>query len=217
VNGEDDLYKLISDALVDLDEEQVLTLTQRGLEQGLDPLEILERGLSDGIRRIGDSYAAGNITLPHMVICADIMQRAVLILEPEIEKSQKKRRFKGKVIIGTVEGDIHDIGKKIVATLLKANGYEVIDLGRDVPNTKFVEQVRLENPQFLCLSALMTTTVVNQKAVIELLEMEFLRDRVCVIVGGAGVTRERAIQMGADGYGENASEGVSVMEEFLSG
>lgn len=217
MNGEDDLYKLISDALVDLDEEQVLTLTQRGLEQGLDPLEILERGLSDGIRRIGDSYAAGNITLPHMVICADIMQRAVLILEPEIEKSQKKRRFKGKVIIGTVEGDIHDIGKKIVATLLKANGYEVIDLGRDVPNTKFVEQVRLENPQFLCLSALMTTTVVNQKAVIELLEMEFLRDRVCVIVGGAGVTRERAIQMGADGYGENASEGVSVMEEFLSG
>jgi len=217
VNGKDDLYKLISDALVDLDEEQVLTLTQRGLEQGLDPLEILERGLSNGIRRIGDSYAAGNITLPHMVICADIMQRAVLILEPEIEKSQKKRRFKGKVIIGTVEGDIHDIGKKIVATLLKANGYEVIDLGRDVPNTKFVEQVRLENPQFLCLSALMTTTVVTQKAVIELLEMEFLRDRVCVIVGGAGVTRERAIQMGADGYGENASEGVSVMEEFLSG
>ena len=217
MNGKDDLYKLISDALVDLDEEQVLTLTQRGLEQGLDPLEILERGLSDGIRRIGDSYAAGNITLPHMVICADIMQRAVLILEPEIEKSQKKRRFKGKVIIGTVEGDIHDIGKKIVATLLKANGYEVIDLGRDVPNTKFVEQVRLENPQFLCLSALMTTTVVNQKAVIELLEMEFLRDRVRVIVGGAGVTRERAIQMGADGYGENASEGVSVMEEFLSG
>lgn len=217
MNGKDDLYKLISDALVDLDEEQVLTLTQRGLEQGLDPLEILERGLSDGIRRIGDSYAAGNITLPHMVICADIMQRAVLILDPEIEKSQKKRRFKGKVIIGTVEGDIHDIGKKIVATLLKANGYEVIDLGRDVPNTKFVEQVRLENPQFLCLSALMTTTVVNQKAVIELLEMEFLRDRVRVIVGGAGVTRERAIQMGADGYGENASEGVSVMEEFLSG
>lgn len=217
MNGKEDFYKLISNALVDLDEEQVFTLTQRGLEQGLDPLEILERGLSDGIRRIGDSYAAGNITLPHMVICADIMQRAVLILEPEIEKSQKKRRFKGKVIIGTVEGDIHDIGKKIVATLLKANGYEVIDLGRDVPNTKFVEQVRLENPKFLCLSALMTTTVVNQKVVIELLEMEFLRDRVRVIVGGAGVTRERAIQMGADGYGENASEGVSVMEEFLSG
>jgi corrinoid protein of di/trimethylamine methyltransferase len=217
VNQKENFYKLMSNALVDLDEEQVLTLTQRGLEQGLDPLEILERGLSDGIRRIGDNYAVGNITLPHMVICADIMQRAVLILEPEIEKSQKKRRFKGKVIIGTVEGDIHDIGKKIVATLLKANGYEVIDLGRDVPNTKFVEQVRLENPQFLCLSALMTTTVVNQKAVIELLEMEFLRDRVRVIVGGAGVTRERAIQMGADGYGENASEGVSVMEEFLSG
>jgi len=217
VDKKENFYESISDALVDLDEEQVLTLTQRGLEQGLDPLEILERGLSDGIRRIGDSYATGNITLPHMVICADIMQRAVLILEPEIEKSQKKRRFKGKVIIGTVEGDIHDIGKKIVATLLKANGYEVIDLGRDVPNTKFVEQVRLENPQFLCLSALMTTTVVNQKVVIELLEMEFLRDRVRVIVGGAGVTRERAIQMGADGYGENASEGVSVMEEFLSG
>jgi corrinoid protein of di/trimethylamine methyltransferase len=217
VERKEEFYKRISDVLVDLDEEQVLTLTQRGLEQGLDPLEILERGLSDGIRRIGDSYAAGNITLPHMVICADIMQRAVLILEPEIEKSQKKRRFKGKVIIGTVEGDIHDIGKKIVATLLKANGYEVIDLGRDVPNTKFVEQVRLENPQFLCLSALMTTTVVNQKAVIELLEMEFLRDRVRVIVGGAGVTRERASEMGADGYGENASEGVSVMEEFLSG
>jgi corrinoid protein of di/trimethylamine methyltransferase len=216
VNQKEDFFKLMSNALVDLDEDQVINLTQRGLDQGLNPLEILEKGLSDGIRRIGESYAARDITLPYMVIGADIMQTAVSILEPEIEKSQKRRIFKGKVIIGTVEGDIHDIGKKIVATLLKANGYEVIDLGRDVPTTKFVEQVRLENPNFLCLSALMTTTVFNQRAVIELLEKQFLRDRVRIIVGGAGVTRERAMEMGADGYGENASEAVSVIEELLA-
>lgn len=205
----------LSDALVDLDEEKVLSLTRGALNQGSNPLTVIDTGLGDGMKRIGERYAAGDFTLPHMVIGADIMQRAVAILEPALQRDDYKREFKAKVIIGTAEGDIHDIGKKIVATLLRANGYEVIDLGRDVPNTEFIEKVKAENPDFLGMSALMTTTVANQQKVIELLQNHGLRDRVRVIVGGAAVMPGMAEQIGADGYGESAAEGVAVMNRIL--
>jgi 5-methyltetrahydrofolate--homocysteine methyltransferase len=140
----------------------------------------------------------------------------VKILKPILIKSDQKRSFKGKVVAGTVEGDIHDIGKKILVTLLRAKGYEVIDLGRDVPNQNFVEKVETERPDFLCLSALMTTTVTSQQAVIEALAKQGLRDRLMVIVGGAAVTPEIAEQIGAEGYGESAAEGIQLMEQFLN-
>ena len=210
-----ELFNQLSEALFNLDENRVLLLTTESLEDGQNPLEIIEDGLAEGIRRIGEKFAAGEFTLPHMVIGADIMQRAVGILEPALEKTQQKRQFKAKVIIGTAEGDIHDIGKKIVATLLRANGYEVIDLGRDVPNTRFLSKIEEESPDFLCMSALMTTTVSNQQKVIQLLEKEGLRANVQVVVGGAAVSPDSAHQMGADGYGESASEGVAVIDGML--
>ncbi len=209
------LLNQISQALLGLDEERVLHLTSEALQEGLSPLEVLENGLAEGIRQIGDKYAAREFTLPHMVIGADIMQRAVALLQPNLAASQQKREFKAKVIIGTAEGDIHDIGKKIVATLLRANGYEVVDLGRDVPNTEFLEKTKTDAPDFLCMSALMTTTVANQQKVIEMLQGEGLRSKVRVIVGGAAVTPESANRIGADGYGESACEGVSVIGGLL--
>jgi trimethylamine corrinoid protein len=215
VNEASDICARVSSALFELDEEQVFGLTKRAIDGGLEPLQILERGLADGIRRIGDGFASGELTLPHMVIGADIMQRAVGILEPEMIRSKQERTFKGKVVIGTVEGDIHDIGKKIVATLLRASGYDVVDLGRDVPNACFIERVVGERPDFLCMSALMTTTVTNQRDVIERLENAGLRNDVRVIVGGAAVTQEMAVRIGADGYGESAAEGVAVMDQQL--
>lgn len=210
------LTEQLSQALLDLDEKRVLQLTNDALKQGSNPLEILERSLATGIRQIGEKFAAGEFILPHMVIGADIMQRAVSILEPALKASQQKREYKAKVVIGTAEGDIHDIGKKIVATLLRANGYEVVDLGRDVLNTTFVDRVKTEAPQFLCMSALMTTTVASQEKVIRMLHQEGLRDRVRVIVGGAAVTPDSAAHMGADGYGESAVEGIAVISSLLA-
>jgi corrinoid protein of di/trimethylamine methyltransferase len=210
-----DLCSELRDALVDLDEEKVLAKTKTAFDEGLNPLQVIDFGLGEGMKQIGEKYAAGDFTLPHMVIGADIMQRAVGLLEPALQRDHQKREFRAKVVIGTAEGDIHDIGKKIVATLLRANGYEVIDLGRDVPNTEFVERVKAENPDFLGMSALMTTTVTNQQKVIELLQSQGLRERVRVIVGGAAVMPETARHIGADGYGESAAEGVAVMNRIL--
>lgn len=209
------LFDQLSEALFNLEEERVMHLTLKGIEDGENPLEIIENGLAEGIRRIGEKFASGEFTLPHMVIGADIMQRAISTLEPALEETRQKRQFKAKVLIGTAEGDIHDIGKKIVATLLRANGYEVIDLGRDVPNDRFLEKTKKESPDFLCMSALMTTTVSNQQKVIQLLTNEGIRDSVRVIVGGAAVSLDSARTMGADGYAESASEGVAVITGML--
>jgi corrinoid protein of di/trimethylamine methyltransferase len=207
----------LGSALFELDEEEVLRLTKMAMEEGLNPLDILEKGLAEGIRRIGDSFASGDLTLPHMIIGADIMQRALGILEPVLVGSQAERSFKAKVVIGTVEGDIHDIGKKIVTTLLRAHGYDVVDLGRDVPNAHFAQQVVSERPEFVCMSALMTTTVTNQEEVIRLLDQAGVRGKVRVLVGGAAVMEEMAKRVGADGYAETASEGVALMDQMLGG
>jgi corrinoid protein of di/trimethylamine methyltransferase len=215
MNEKEKLFEALNDAMVNLDEERVLELTQAALQDERSPLEILDNGLVGGIRIIGDKFEKDEFTLAHMVIGADIMEKAVAILEPAFQKSQEKREFKAKAIIGTAEGDIHDIGKKILATLLRANGYEVIDLGRDVPNTTFIEQVEAENPDFLCMSALMTTTVANQQKVIELLKEQNLREGVRVMVGGAALSPEMANKIGADGYGESAVEGVAVMNRII--
>jgi corrinoid protein of di/trimethylamine methyltransferase len=208
------LYEQLSQALFGLDEDRVLQLTRQALKEHLNPLEVLENGLAEGIRHIGNSFAAGEFVLPHMIIGADIMQQAVRLLEPALKASQLEREYKAKIIIGTAEGDIHDIGKKIVATLLRANGYDVIDLGRDVLNSLFLETVRTEAPDFLCMSALMTTTVANQQKVIEMLQETGFRDTVRVIVGGAAVTPDSAERMKADGYGESASEALAVINGF---
>ena len=215
MNEKEKLLETLSDAMVNLDEERVLELTKNALDQDFNPLEILDKGLVNGIRIIGDKFEKDEFTLAHMVIGADVMEKAVALLEPAFQKSQQKREFKAKVIIGTAEGDIHDIGKKILATLLRANSYEVIDLGRDVPNTTFIEQVKAENPDFLCMSALMTTTVTNQQKVIGLLKEHGLRDGVRVMVGGAALSPEMANKVGADGYGESAVEGVAVMNRII--
>jgi len=215
MNETEKLFETINDAMVNLDEERVLELTQAALANERSPLEILDNGLVSGIRIIGDKFEKDEFTLAHMVIGADIMEKAVAILEPAFQRSQQKREFKAKVIIGTAEGDIHDIGKKILATLLQANGYEVIDLGRDVSNTTFIEQVKTENPDFLCMSALMTTTVANHQKVIQLLIEHDLRESVRVMVGGAALSPELANRVGADGYGESAVEGVAVMNRII--
>lgn len=211
------LLEELSRAVLDCDLEKVENLTKRALLMNIDPLIIIEKGLAEGIKKVGDLFEKGEIFLPDLMMSAEAMKAGINILEPILKRKKKTRTFLGKVIIGTVEGDIHDIGKNIVATMLEANGFEVIDLGVDVSTEKFINKVKELKPDILGMSALLYTTLPKMSEVIEALKKEGLRDYVKVMVGGAPVTNEIAKKIGADAYGENAisavREAIRLMKE----
>jgi len=164
---------------------------------------------------VGDRYECGDYFIPDLMMAAEAMKAAMEVLEPELMARQEQRRILGTVVIGTVEGDIHEIGKSLVAAMLGAAGFQVHDLGVDVSVDRFVEQVKATNANVLGLSALLTTTMRNQEAVIEALKEAGLRQRVKVVIGGAPASPEWAATIGADGYAENANEAVGVVKELL--
>lgn len=190
-------------------------LARKALEAGLDPLECIEDGFVAGINEVGELYAEGEMFLPELVAAAEVMKEALAVLEPELLKSSKARETLGKVIIGSVAHDIHDIGKDIVASMLTASGFEVYNLGIDVPGETFVNKVRELKPDILGMSALLTTTMPEQKNVIELLEQEGLRGSVRIMVGGAPVNREWSDSISADGFAEDAVEAVKVAKALV--
>jgi corrinoid protein of di/trimethylamine methyltransferase len=212
-----DILEELSKAVLDCDLEKVKNLTGKAISMNIDPLTIIEKGLADGIKKVGELFERGEVFLPDLMMAAEAMKAGISILEPILKSKKKHRAFLGRVIIGTVEGDIHDIGKNIVATMLEANGFEVIDLGVDVSTEKFISKVKELNPDILAMSALLYTTVPKMGEVIKALEKEGLRSYVKVMVGGAPVTSEIAKKMGADAYGENATsavrEAVRLMKE----
>jgi corrinoid protein of di/trimethylamine methyltransferase len=165
---------------------------------------------------VGTKYEEGDLFIVDLMMAASSMKAAVELLEPHISTEMKEKTSVGKVLIGTVEGDVHDIGKTIVATLLTANGFEVIDLGNEVPTSKFIEKVNELKPDIVGMSALLTTTMLKMKEVIETLEKSNLRDRVKVLVGGAPVTQEFALKIGADAYGKDAEKAVKLARELVS-
>ena len=205
----------ISRAVVELDDERVNHLTREALRAGITPHLIVEAGLRQGIAMVGDSFSRGEVFLPELMLAAQAMQGAIEILEPEMAKTQTQMSNLGRVVIGTVAGDLHDLGKGLVISLLKMAGFEVIDLGIDVPSQKFVESVAQYRPHVIGMSALMSTTLRNQQKVMEALVEKGLRDRVKVIVGGAAVTSEWAEIIGADGYSDNATDAVGVVKTLL--
>ena len=178
-------------------------------------METLEKGLVAGITEIGDRWIREEAFLTEVLLSANAMRYGLKIIEKEMEKAGKTRESLGKVIIGTVEGDIHNLGKNIVAALLIAAGFEVYDIGIDVPTEKFVETIKEIKPDVLGLSSLMTITIPEQRKVIEALNRAGLRDRVKVIVGGAPVTEEWAEEIGADAYGRDALDAVKKVKELL--
>lgn len=197
------------------DVEGATLAAKKAVEVGVDPLRAIEDGLAQGIREVGDKFDKGEIFLPELVMAAEAMKSALEVLEPKLKRKKKERRTLGRVLLGTVEGDIHNIGKTIVAAMLTANGFEVIDVGVDVPTERFVEKVRELKPDILGLSALLTTTLPAQGAVIETLKKEGLRRTLKVIIGGAPASKEWAEKIGADGYGANAVEAVEVAKKLL--
>jgi len=197
------------------DVEGAMLAAKKAVEVGVDPLKAIEEGLAQGIKEVGNKFGKGEIFLPELVMAAEAMKKALEVLEPELKRKKKERKTLGRVLLGTVAGDIHSIGKTIVAAMLTANGFEVYDLGEDVPTEKFVEKVRELKPDLLGLSALLTTTLPAQGVVIETLKREGLRKTLKVIIGGAPASKEWAEKIGADGYGANAVEAVQVSKKLL--
>ena len=210
-----ELFQAMATSVIDGEIEDAERLAKQAIEQGIDPLDAINQGFVVGVNHVGDGFASGEMFLPDLVIAGEVMKVAVSVLEPEMAKRGTERQMLGQVVMGTVEGDIHDIGKTLVATMLSASGFAVHDLGVDVPINTFVEKVREVNADVIGLSALLTTTMVTQRSVIEALEEAGLRSQVKVMVGGAPVTRSWAEEIGADSYSEDAIGAVAVAKELV--
>ncbi len=205
----------LKNALVIRDRKSFMDLTRELVEKGIDPVDLIERGFRAGMEEVGRKFEALEIFIPDMIEAAEIMEEGLRILRPILEK-KKELKTLGRVVLGTIQGDVHEIGKNIVKIMLQGAGFEVIDLGRDVEIMRFVDCVRNEKPDLVGISALMTNTMVNIPKVIEYLRELGLRDSVKVMVGGAPVLEEWALKIGADGYGENAMEAVEVAKKLLN-
>ena len=195
--------------------DQARELAAQALEADIAPLVAIEEALNPGMEVVGDRYESGEYFIPDLVMAAEAMKAAMEVLEPALVARQEQRQVLGTVVIGTVEGDIHEIGKSLVATMLSAAGFQVYDLGVDVPVDEFVKQVQETRANVVGMSALLTTTMLNQEAVIQALEEAGLRDQVKVVIGGAPTSPEWAQTIGADAYAENANEAVGVVKGLL--
>jgi len=204
----EEIFSQLRDALFFFEIEKARELAEKVVELGIDPVEALEEGLAKPLREVGHRFETGEAFITELIASAEVMEAGSEVLNKEIARRGANRKSVGKFLIGTVKGDIHSIGKNIVATLLIASGFEVIDLGTDVPTWTFVEKVKEHEPDILGLSALMTTTMVKQKEIIGALMDLGLRSSVKVIVGGAPVTNEWVEEIGADAAGFDAGSAV---------
>jgi corrinoid protein of di/trimethylamine methyltransferase len=191
------------------------TLAQEALANGISALDAIDAGYVPGMEHVGREFARRAMFLPDMMASAEAMKAAMNVLEPQLKKSGLERPSAGTVVLGTAKGDIHEIGKTLVGTLLTANGFTVHDLGVDVPGERFAEAVRTLKADVVGVSALLTTTMKGQKAVIEVLAKEGLRPSVKVVVGGAPVTRQWAEEIGADGYAKDAMSAVTLVRTLI--
>jgi corrinoid protein of di/trimethylamine methyltransferase len=205
----------MAQAVIDGLPDKARQLAEQALSQGIDPLEAINRGYKPGMDVVGEGFANGDLFIPDLMMSGEAMKAAIAALEGELSRRKQQRDVLGKVVIGTVEGDIHEIGKTLVATMLAANGFEVHDLGVDVSAQAFVDKVREVDADVLGLSALLTTTILNQETVILTLKEAGLRDRVKVIIGGVPASEEWAQEIGADGYAENATEAVATVKQLV--
>ena len=204
-----DMYQQLAHAVIDGEPEAAEALAKEAIAQGLDPLACITEGLTKGIQEVGRLFASGEYFLPDLIIGADAMKAALDILEPLLVGDQE-RDVAGRVVLGTVEGDLHEIGKTLVGTMLIANGFQVTDIGVDKKPEEFIEAIKENGADIVGASALLTTTMLQQKRLIEALEEAGLREKVKVMVGGAPVTDDYAKEIGADGYAEDAISAVDM-------
>jgi len=204
----------MSEAIVAGDRAAAATLAGEAVRSGLDLLEVIEQGYVPGIQKVGELWEQGEYFLPELITSAEAMKEAMAVLKPELNRRNIGTRMSGRVVIGTVEGDIHDIGKNLVASMLQAGGFEVFDLGADVKLERFIEKAEAVGAGMICLSALLTTTMTNQGRLIGLLRDKGLRDKYKVLVGGAPASHKWAEEIGADGFAENAVAAVKLAKSL---
>lgn len=209
----DEIFAAAIEAIEKGDAEKAAEIVRLGLDRGIDGMELLNKGFVPGINKVGDLFGEGRLFLPELMMSATAMQKVTDLLNAGFPEGKMKTR--GKVLLGTVEGDLHDIGKTIVAALFKANGFEVLDLGRDVSVKRFIEEAENFGADIIGTSALLTTTMTVQKELQEELKEAGLKDKYKTMVGGAPVTRRWADRIGADAYAEDAGEGVRKALELL--
>jgi corrinoid protein of di/trimethylamine methyltransferase len=214
MSSKDTIMQGLYESVVNGDDAQSREWAQKSLEAGIQPLKAIEKGLTPGIREIGDRFGRMEAFLPEMVLAAKAMQTAVEILEPHLGQGEAEK--KGKIMVGTVKGDIHDIGKNIAIALLKVNGYEVIDIGRDVAVTDFVDKALELDAQIIGMSGLLTTSLPMMREVIKMLHDDGVRDKFKVIIGGGPTSQEYANEIGADGYAHTAAAGVTECDRLMS-
>lgn len=208
------LWKEAFDSIIDSDEDRALEIVREAEEAGFDSIELLTHGYSAGMKELGDRFGRGDVFLPELIFASEVMKAVTAEIESKMDINAIAK--KGVMVIGTVAGDVHDIGKGIVASLVKSNGVEVIDLGREVPAEEFIEKAKEYHADFIASSALLTTTMTEQKRIEELLVQEGLRDQFVTLIGGAPVTQRWADKIGANAYCEDASETVNYINDYLS-
>jgi len=210
-----DKLSAMRQSIIDGAPDTASTLAEQALSAGMAPIEAINNGYVPGMHDVGEQFARGQMFLPDMMASAEAMRAAMAVLDPELRKLGTERPMAGVVLLGTTKGDIHEIGKVLVGTMLTAHGFQVHDLGVDVSGDKFAAKVRELRADIVGVSALLTTTMRNQKAVVDTLEKEGLRSQVKIMVGGAPVTKRWAEEIGADGYAKDAMSAVSLAQELM--
>jgi len=205
----------VADSVLSFEPENVVASTRRALQEGIQPMDVIEEGLAKGLRVVGERYEKGDFFLTELIAGANAMKAGLDVLRPLIPIRGKKSV--ARVLIGTVRGDIHDLGKQVVTSMLEASGFEVIDVGVDVPSSVFIEKVKELRPEILGMSVLLTTSMPEMKTVIQELKQDGLRDEVKVMVGGAVVTDNYAKEIGADAYGADAVDGAQKATRLVRG
>ena len=211
-----ELFQAMRQSIIDGAPDTAAALARQALASGVDPLEAINHGYLDGVTYVGERFGCREMFLPDMLASAEAMKAAVAVLDPDIRKLGSARTVLGRVVLGTAKGDIHDIGKNLVGTMLSASGFEVFDLGNSVSTEQFVAKAKEVEADIVGISALLTTTMQGQKAVIEALDHQGMRPRVKAIIGGAAVTGRWAEQIGADGYARSAMDALDLAKRLMS-
>ncbi len=209
-------HERLSAAIIAGDKDNLLGAIEDALKEGMTPSDIIDKGMSPGMKEVGDRFARYEIYLPEMMMAAEAWESAMQILEPKLLESGGERKKMGRVVLGTVKGDVHSVGKNIVGAMLKMNGFEVFDLGVDVAASAFVNKAEEVGADIIAASALMSTTIPQQKSIIEHLEARGARGKYRVLVGGGSTTQEWADSIGADGYGRTAGDAATLALKALA-
>ncbi|NMM62812.1 cobalamin-binding protein [Clostridium sp. P21] len=210
----EELIKKLSDAVVDMEEDETVEISKQCVENNINAYEAIDKGLANGMNRAGELYEEGEYYIPELLMCSDAMYAGLDVLKPHLKKDENE--VKEKVVIGVVQGDTHDIGKNLVRIMMETEGFEVIDLGRDIHPIDFVEKAKEVGASIIVLSTLMTTTMDGMAEVINILKSQGLKDKIKVMIGGGPISQSYANKIGADGYTTDASKAAKFARALIN-